>query len=228
MEQIGFIGAYDKKDLLLNICATLNYLGKSTLIVDATFMQRLRYIVPNTNNNKYNVYVSEYHGIDVAIGFMNLNSIAQYLGTQLNYDYIFIDTDNVQTLNSFMIPALNKIFFATSYDVFDEQRGIEILKFIQRPVVLTKVILSADINDKQDNYLNNLIAMNNNIKWNERKVQFADEISNRRCTLENQLTKEIKFKNYTSTYKDSLEYITSLITEGQISQSDIRKVIRKN
>ena len=70
--------------------------------------------------------------------------------------------------------------------------------------------------------------MNNNIKWNERKVQFADEISNRRCTLENQLTKEIKFKNYTSTYKDSLEYITSLITEGQISQSDIRKVIRKN
>ena len=32
MEKINFIGAYDKKDLLLNIAAVLNYFGKKTLI----------------------------------------------------------------------------------------------------------------------------------------------------------------------------------------------------
>lgn len=227
MEQIGFIGTYDKKDLLLDVCAVLNYLGKKTLIVDATSMQRFRYIVPNTCNNPYNVYVSEYHGIDVAIGFMNLNGVAQYLGAQLQYDYILIDTDNIQTCNSFMIPEMQKIFFVTSYDTYDVQRGIEVLKYIQRPVNLIKIVLSADITINQENYLNHLIIENSNIKWDSKKIQFADEIINRKVTLENQLSKEISLKKYSSTYKDGLEYLTAIIAEGQLNQSDIRRVIRK-
>ena len=46
MEQIGFIGVYDKKDLLLNVANLMSKLNKRVLIVDATIMQRLRYIVP--------------------------------------------------------------------------------------------------------------------------------------------------------------------------------------
>ena len=75
MEQIGFIGTFDKKDLLLNIANVLALNGKKVLIVDATLMQRLKYIVPKIGNT--NTYVSEFMGIDVALGIMNLGSIAQ-------------------------------------------------------------------------------------------------------------------------------------------------------
>ena len=95
MEQIGFIGVYDKKDLLLNVANLMSKLNKRVLIVDATIMQRLRYIVPKISATP--TYISEYNSVDVAVGFMNLGGIANYLGTNtINYDYVLIDTDNPQ------------------------------------------------------------------------------------------------------------------------------------
>jgi hypothetical protein len=67
LEQIGFIGVNDKKDLLLNIAKTMTKLNKTVLIVDATMMQRLRYIVPRISSTP--TYVSEYDGVDVAVRF---------------------------------------------------------------------------------------------------------------------------------------------------------------
>ena len=90
MEQIGFVGINDKKDLLLNVAKTITKLNRSVLIVDATMMQRLRYIVPKVSSNP--TYVSEYDGVDVAVGFLNLMQICSYLNMpNLNYDYILID-----------------------------------------------------------------------------------------------------------------------------------------
>lgn len=226
MEQIGFIGAYDKKDLLLNIAAVLSNLNKKVLIVDATTTQRLRYIVPRISNAQGNTYVSEYLNIDVALGFMNFNGIMQYLGQGLNYDFALIDTDNIQTLNSFMLPGITKNFFVTSYDEYELQRGLEIFRFLQRPMEIYKVIYSANINNKEDDYLNHLVE-GSNITWKKERILFADSIDDRKATLENQLTKQIVLKRYSSTYKDSLEYLISIIAVESISQSDIKRIIRK-
>ena len=100
MEQIGFLGAYDKKDLLINVATVLTSAGKSVLIVDATSVQRMRYVVPNISTNQSFSYVSEYAKIDVALGFMTLNNVAQYLRRNLDYDYILIDSDNPQTMKN--------------------------------------------------------------------------------------------------------------------------------
>lgn len=225
MEQISFIGANDKKDLLLNVGNVMSKLNKRVLIVDATLMQRLRYIVPRISSNP--TYVSEYNGVDVALGFMNLMSIANYLGRpNLDYDYVFIDTDNPQTLNSFMATNSKINFLVTSYDEFELQKILEILSTLRNPVQLTKLIISADLNNKHEEYLNHLLE-NFQIAWNENKVQFTDSEEDRKATLINQLTKQITFKGYTSTYKDSLEYLTSLILEGVVEQAQIRRVIRK-
>ncbi len=156
MEQIGFIGAYDKKDLLLNIAKVLTNFGKSVLIVDATSMQRFRYIVPMVSNGPAPAYISEYQGIDVAVGFINLNGVAQYLGQNLNYDYVMIDSDMIQTVTSFMLPNIEKNFFVTSYDEYELQRGVEIFKYLRQPIELYKVIVSANINSKEEEYLNHL------------------------------------------------------------------------
>lgn len=228
MEQIGFIGFYDKKDILLNIGKIFSYLGKKTLIVDATMMQRMRYIVPNVSANNSITYVSEYQGTDVAVGFMNLGQIAQYLGTnQLNYDFIIIDSDNIQTMYSFMIPNMKKIFYVTSYDKFEVEKSKELFANINRPMILTKVAISSNLNADESNFLVHTLE-NNYIKFDkDREVLFEDSDKNRAVILQSQLVNEISFKKFTNTYKDSLEYITALISEGDIQQSEIRSIIRK-
>lgn len=227
MEQIGFISALDIKDLLLNISKILTTLGKKILIVDATSMQRFRYVAPMTANPPSQTFVSEYCGIDVALGFMNLNGIVQYQNSNLQYDYIFIYTDNPQTLNTFMIPRMQKIFFATSYDLYDLNRGIEILKYIQQPTQITRVILSSDVSDETDNYFLKLTE-GLFVKWTEYKIDFLDEIVNRNATLINQLQKDISIKNFSNGYKMTLEYLISLMTDGKINQSDINRTIKKS
>jgi pyoverdine/dityrosine biosynthesis protein Dit1 len=188
----------------------------------------MRYIVPNVSANHSITYVSEYEGTDVAVGFMNLGQIAQYLGTnQLNYDFIIIDSDNIQTMYSFMIPGMKKIFYVTSYDKFEVEKSKELFENFNRPLQLTKVIISSNLNANEDKYLVHTLE-NNLIKF-DRKVEvlFEDTDRNRAATLQSQLVQNISFKNYTSTYKDSLEYLAALIAEGMVSQSEIKSVIKK-
>lgn len=227
MVQVGFIGAFDKKDIILNVARCIQYSGKKVLIVDATSLQRLRYIVPAVQNNNSPTYVSEYQQIDVALGFMNMMQIQNYLGKQLDYDFALIDTDNGQTLNTFMIPRMKRVFFCTSYDIYDTRRGIELLRFVQTPLVITKLVISPDLSSKQKDLLNNTIKTLPNISWAKEQVIVADEMSDRKNTLENQLTNNIMFKKYTDNYKAGIEYVAALVTEGIVDQSTIRKALSK-
>ena len=227
MGQIGFLGSFDKKDILLNVAKILTELGKKVLIVDATLMQRLKYIVPNVSNNNSITYISEYQGIDVALGFMNFLQISQYLGTtQIPYDLILIDSDNIQTMNSFAIPRLQKIFFVTSYDQYEISRMIETFQYYNQPMELIKVVLSADNSPKQAQYLAHLLEKTP-IKLKNAEIYFNDTIEDRKATLENQLMKEIRIKRYSNSYRDSLEYLTAMVAENIASQADIKKAIKK-
>lgn len=225
MESIGFIGALDKKDLIINIAKVLFNLNKKVLIIDATMLQRFRYLVPRISNATNNSYVSDYLGIDVALGFMNYNGIMQYLGGGLDYDYALIDTDNIQTLNSFMLQGLKYNFFVTSYDEYELQRGLEIFKFLQQPMEVYKVIYSAKIDSEEDNYLNHLVK-GTNLVWKKEKIVFADASNDRKAILDNQISKEVVLKKFSGTYKDSLEYLISIMVEENIMQADIRKTIK--
>ena len=80
MKKIGFIGAYDKTDLILYVAKATVEAGKSVLVIDATVLQKARYIVPCIAPSKY--YITEYEKIDVAVGFNNLDEIKKYLGVE--------------------------------------------------------------------------------------------------------------------------------------------------
>ena len=65
MRKIGFIGAYDKTDLILYVAKIIVEANKKVLLVDTTVNQRARYIVPCMTPSIY--YITEYEGIDVAV-----------------------------------------------------------------------------------------------------------------------------------------------------------------
>ena len=50
--KIGFIGAYDKTDLIIYIAKILTTLKKKVLVIDATTKQKARYVVPVINPTK--------------------------------------------------------------------------------------------------------------------------------------------------------------------------------
>ena len=78
MRKIGFIGAYDKTDMLLNIAKILTTMSKKVLIIDSTINQKAKYVVPMINPTIS--YVTFFEDIDVAVGFNTLEDIERYLG----------------------------------------------------------------------------------------------------------------------------------------------------
>lgn len=46
MRKIGFIGAYDKTDLILYLARILSASGKKILFIDSTITQKAKYVVP--------------------------------------------------------------------------------------------------------------------------------------------------------------------------------------
>ena len=93
MKKIGFIGAYDKTDMLLNIAKILTTMKNRVLIIDSTINQKARYVVPSMNPTVS--YITSFEDIDVAIGFNNIEEIKKYEGTtgNLEYDILLVDID---------------------------------------------------------------------------------------------------------------------------------------
>ena len=84
MKKVGFIGAFEKTDLIIYLAKVLTEAKKRVLVIDTTILQKARYIVPSMSPTK--IYVTDYEGIDVAVGFEDFESVSRYLGNIEN-DY---------------------------------------------------------------------------------------------------------------------------------------------
>ena len=78
MKKINFIGAFDKTDTIMYIAKLLVETGNKVLMIDATINQKAKYIIPTLDSDSIS-YVTNYEGIDIALGFMNYSGIKQYL-----------------------------------------------------------------------------------------------------------------------------------------------------
>ena len=76
MKEVGFIGAFDKTDLIIYIAKILTVLGQKVLIADTTITQKAKYVVPALNPTLS--YITEFEEIDIAVGFKNIEGIADY------------------------------------------------------------------------------------------------------------------------------------------------------
>ncbi len=227
MRKIGFIGAYDKTDFLLYISKILVELGQKVLVVDGTIMQKARYIVPTIEPSR--TYVTEFEGIDIAVGLKTIEDIKGYLGIplaeELPYDIVLIDTDTAGSVMNFNIENSEKIYFTTSFDMYSIRRGIESISGIQSNVLATKVMFTKQATKEENDYLN-FLAKDSNITWNNEMIFLPFELGDQTVIYKNQRVAKIKLKGLTNQYKEGLLYIVGDII-GQENYPLIKKAFKK-
>ena len=76
MERVGFIGGYDKTDLIIYVAKILTETGNRVLILDTTKKQKTRYVVPVINPTIS--YITEFVHIDVEL---DLKILKRYKNT---------------------------------------------------------------------------------------------------------------------------------------------------
>ena len=227
MKKIGFIGCYDKIDLILYIAKILEAMDKRVLVIDSTINQKAKYIVPVIKPTK--AYVTEFEGIDVAVGFKNFNDIKEYLAmplhAELPYDMVLLDIDNYDSIVDFNINNEGKNYFVTGFDLYTLKRGLEILSGLTEILQLTKVYFSKTATKEDDNYLNYL-SLGYKIEWKEEIVYFPFEVGDQSVIAENQRVSKIKFKKLSDQYKEALIYISEQILE-QNEYAKMKKIFKQ-
>lgn len=224
MKKIGFIGVYDKIDMIINVAKILTVIGNRVLVIDSTVLQKAKYIVPTINPTIK--YITDFEDIDVAVGFNNIEEIKGYLGINedLPYDILLIDADSPQRIEEFGLIDSDKNYFVTSFDLYSLKRGLEILSNLKKPMNLTKILFSKEMTKEEDDYLN-FLSLKYKVIWNEYRIYFQLENGDASVIVENQRVAKIKFKKLSTQYKDSLAFIVEEILKD-VSENSIRKAMR--
>ena len=224
MKKVGFIGAYDKTDLLVNIAKVLTEMKNKVLIIDTTINQKAKYIVPAINPTVS--YITSFEDIDIAVGFNNTEEIKEYIGVtkELPYDILLIDVDMPQKIEQFQLENAEKNYFVTSFDVYSLKKGLEILSNINTTMELTKILFSKEMLKEEDDYLN-FLALGYKVIWNDERIYFPIENGDLTVIAENQRLQKIRFRKLSVQYKDSIAFMVQQILEEK-SDSNIRKAIK--
>ena len=226
MKKVSFIGAYDKTDFVLYLAKIITTVGKKVLVVDATINQKVKYVVPVIKPTIS--YITEFEGIDVAVGFENYNSIKNYLSVpeekETEYDYVLFDIDSEKGLINFQIQPMDNNYFVTGFDTYSLKKGLEVFYNIKEPFKLTKILYSQSMLKEEDDYLN-FLARGLKITWNDTRVYLPIENGDAIIIAENQRLAKIKFRLLSQQYKESLLYVAEEIL-NDVNGSQIRRAMR--
>ena len=226
MKKIGFIGAYDKTDMILSVAKVLTMAEKQVLIIDNTITQKCKYVVPVINPTR--TYITSYEGIDVAVGFESFENLKQYIGLDenenLEYDYVIVDTDSFEGVAKFGLQGSDKVYFVTSFDMYSLKKGTEILSQLGVPTHMTRIFYSKDMLREEEEYFDYLVLGTKAI-WNEEKVYFLLENGDLPAIMENQRISKIKFKNLSNEYKANIAFLINDI-DPEIGNKQIRNIIK--
>ena len=223
MKKTAFMGGYDKSDLILYIAKILTVSGKKVLFLDTTLMQKTRYIVPTMTPAQK--YVTTYDGIDIAIGFYNMQDLKEYFSIdgELKYDFVLADIDSPEAYINFGFNQIDLHSLVTSFDVFSLQRGISVLKAFKVPTQVTKVLFTRDPESEEKEYID-FVSMSYKVRWNEDVLYFPFETSDLYAIYVNQRFSKVRFDNLSMEYMDCLAFMAEQISG--LSKSDIKKAIR--
>ena len=224
MKKIGFIGAFEKTDLIVYAAKILTEIGKRVLVIDTTVLQKARYIVPAIAPTKF--YVTEFEKIDIAVGFEDLISLDRYLeGLESNYDILLIDIDSPEMFDIFGMLNAEKLYFVTAFDNFSLRRGIEIIGDMRAKLEMTKILFEREISEENNEYLN-LLTLTSPIEWEKDILYFPYDQGDLTAIIENQRVSKIRFRNLSEQYRETLYMLVKEILPE--AKSGLIKKIMKN
>ena len=223
MKKIGFIGAYDKTDLLIYIAKLLVENDLKILIIDSTILQKTRYTVPCIMPSRK--YITTYEDMDIAIGFENLQEIMNYTGTQeFNYDIMLLDIDNREAFEDFEMYTSDKNYFVTAFDNYSIKKGLETVGQSEEKMLMTKILFSKNMDRDEDEYLN-FLSFYYAVKWSKEKIYFPFEAGDSSVIVQNQRNARISFKELSMQYKEGILEIISQIAP-EIRLGDVKKMLK--
>ena len=226
MKTVGFIGGYDKIDLMLYIAKILALSEKKVILIDATTLKKTKYVVPAISPTQS--YVTEFEGFDVAVGFNSMTEIQNYLGTDdkpLDYDIALLDVDTPEMAINFEIEKNYKNCFVTAFDLYSLKKGLEILYTFKKPVKLIKVLFSKNLTKEENEYLD-YISLGAKISWDNEIYSFPMDLGVYSVTIQNQIISKIKMKKLSNHYKNSLEYLVLTLFDEDINSSKLKKIMK--
>ena len=225
MKKVGFIGACDKANLIMYVAKALTWQKQRVLVIDGTRLQKMKYLVPNINPT--GPYLTDFEGIDFAIGFGSIKILEQYLGndiTRMSYDYVLVDVDTSKAIVNFEISDFDKNYFVTTFDMYSLRRGLEILGVLKEPLDLTKVIYRYAIEKEDEEYINYL-SMDYKVNWAEVSVYLPNDGSDTQAIEDNQKISRIKIKKLSKEYQKGIMFITQDILQEQ-DKNKVKRNIR--
>lgn len=235
MNKIGFIGAYDKANFITYTAKVLSLLDYKVLVVDASSVQKIKYIIPAINPTKS--YITTFEDIDFAVGFEEWAEVERYLGIRYDsnedeinktnkdiYDYVLIDVDSSEKLESFEMENADKNYFVTSFDMFSLKKGIDVFRNLVRPINLTKIEFTYETSKEDEEYLN-YISLEYKINWNNYALYFQILGEDNKVFEENQRLEKIKFRRLSIGYKESLAYVIQDICKNE-NVSKIKRTMK--
>lgn len=235
MKKIGFMGAYDKANFMIYTAKVLRLLDYKVLVVDASSVQKIKYIIPAINPTKS--YITSFEDIDFAVGFEEWAEVERYLGirydsneaevTKTNtdiYDYVLIDIDSTERLESFEMEDAERNYFVTSFDMFSLKKGIDIFKNVIRPMELTKIEFAYETSKEDEEYLN-YISLEYKVNWNNYVFYFQILGEDNKVFEENQRLEKIRFRRLSIGYKETLSYVIQDICKNE-NLSKIKRTMK--
>ena len=235
MKKIGFMGAYDKANFMIYTAKVLRLLDYKVLVVDASSVQKIKYIIPAINPTKS--YITSFEDIDFAVGFEEWAEVERYLGIRYDsneievskvnqdiYDYVLIDIDSPERLESFEMENADKNYFVTSFDMFSLKKGIDIFKNVIRPMDLTKIEFAYETSKEDEDYLN-YISLEYRVNWNNYVFYFQILGEDNKVFEENQRLEKIRFRRLSIGYKESLTYVIQDICKNE-NPSKIKRTMK--
>lgn len=225
MKLVGFLGACDKANLIMYLAKILTWNNEKVLVIDGTRLQKMKYLVPNIN--PAGPYITDFEGIDFAVGFGNMQLLEQYLGSDIErtkYTCVLVDTDTSKAIVNFGVQNYDKNFFMTTFDLYSLKRGLEILNIFKEPIDLTKIISRYQVLKNDEEYFNYL-AMESKANWNEVSIYLPNDGNDIQEIEENQRISRIKVKRLSSEYQNGLVVIAQEIL-GEQNKNKIKRSIR--
>lgn len=226
MKKVGFIGAYDKANLIMCVAKILSMKNKRVLIIDMTAEQKLKYIVPTLEPTM--TYITTWEEIDVAVGFKNMEQMYAYIGSTeegLEYDFILMNIDSPNAMTDMKAEENDVNCFVTAMDLYSIRKGLEIFGNIERPMSLVKIIFSREMSEVDNQYIDHL-AREAKMKWKETQIVFPLILDDKYEEMDSQLIYKLGLRTMSSLYKDSLAILVAIASVDEIKEQEAKRIIK--